>query len=147
MKNDNKGFSLIELIVVIAIMAILVGAIAPQVIKYIESANEAQDQQTLASVYTAVTTAIADLSIEGTTIEDWSGGQTLSAATGNLANRVKDILGVSALSDVKMKSKKGKNGGVGAIVKVTIGLNSSVTVEAGTMNVTSAGYADDPSGT
>ena len=35
MKNE-KGFSLVELIVVIAIMAVLVGIIAPQLIKYIE---------------------------------------------------------------------------------------------------------------
>ncbi|HAL02696.1 MAG TPA: hypothetical protein DCP07_05005, partial [Lachnospiraceae bacterium] len=35
MKN-NKGFSLVELIIVIAIMAILVGVMAPQLIKYIE---------------------------------------------------------------------------------------------------------------
>ena len=34
-KKDNKGFSLVELIIVIAIMAILAGALAPALIKYI----------------------------------------------------------------------------------------------------------------
>ncbi|MBO6205612.1 MAG: prepilin-type N-terminal cleavage/methylation domain-containing protein, partial [Lachnospiraceae bacterium] len=38
MKN-NKGFSLVELIIVIAIMAILVGVMAPQLIKYIEKSK------------------------------------------------------------------------------------------------------------
>ena len=33
---NNKGFSLIELIVVIAIMAILVSVLAPQFMKYVE---------------------------------------------------------------------------------------------------------------
>ena len=33
--NRNKGFSLVELIIVIAIMAILAGALAPALIKYI----------------------------------------------------------------------------------------------------------------
>ncbi|NLP34751.1 MAG: prepilin-type N-terminal cleavage/methylation domain-containing protein, partial [Clostridiales bacterium] len=33
---NNKGFSLVELIVVIAIMAVLAGVAAPQVIKYID---------------------------------------------------------------------------------------------------------------
>lgn len=38
MKN-NKGFSLVELVIVIAIMAILVGVIAPAIIKYIDKAR------------------------------------------------------------------------------------------------------------
>ena len=31
MKKDNKGFSLVELIIVIAIMAVLVGLLAPSI--------------------------------------------------------------------------------------------------------------------
>lgn len=34
-KRNNKGFSLVELIIVIAIMAILAGVLAPQFVKYI----------------------------------------------------------------------------------------------------------------
>ncbi len=39
-KLNNGGFSLVELIIVIAIMAILAGAIAPAVIRYIDKARE-----------------------------------------------------------------------------------------------------------
>lgn len=60
MKNDNKGFSLIELIVVIAIMAILVGALAPQLIKYIDKSKAAADIQTAGTVYSVIQTALAD---------------------------------------------------------------------------------------
>jgi len=59
MKN-NKGFSLVELIIVIAIMAILVGVMAPQLIKYIEKANVSADTQVCDSVRTAVQTTIMD---------------------------------------------------------------------------------------
>lgn len=59
MKN-NKGFSLVELIIVIAIMAVLVGIMAPQLIKYIEKANVSADLQILDSVYDAVVYASVD---------------------------------------------------------------------------------------
>ena len=62
MKN-NKGFSLVELIIVIAIMAILVGVMAPQLIKYIEKANVSADTQVCDSVRTAVQTTIMDPAI------------------------------------------------------------------------------------
>lgn len=59
MKN-NKGFSLVELIIVIAIMAILVGVMAPQLIKYIEKTNVSADVQLCDSVRTAVVLAMSD---------------------------------------------------------------------------------------
>lgn len=59
MKN-NKGFSLVELIIVIAIMAILVGVMAPQLIKYIEKSKVSSDTQAADSIHTAVLTAMMD---------------------------------------------------------------------------------------
>ena len=50
-KLGNKGFSLVELIVVIAIMAVLVGVLAPRVSK---------DKQNLDTVKGAITTVLAD---------------------------------------------------------------------------------------
>lgn len=59
-RNSNQGFSLVELIIVIAIMGILVGALAPVMIRYVEKANVASDQQLLDSIYQAVMYAVAD---------------------------------------------------------------------------------------
>ena len=39
----NKGFSLVELIIVIAIMAVLVGVLAPQFLKYVEQSRKSTD--------------------------------------------------------------------------------------------------------
>ncbi len=65
MKKDNKGFSLVELIIVIAIMAVLVGVLAPQFIKYVEQSRRSRDIQTAQEIREAVLAAIADGSFTG----------------------------------------------------------------------------------
>ncbi len=60
MKKDNKGFSLVELIIVIAIMAILVGVLAPQFIKYVEQSRRSRDIATANEIREAILADIAD---------------------------------------------------------------------------------------
>lgn len=59
-KKNNKGFSLIELIIAIAILVILTGLLAPQFMRYMEKSREAKDMQTLDTIYGAAQVAIAD---------------------------------------------------------------------------------------
>lgn len=42
-KRHNRGFSLVELIIVIAILAILVGVITPSLLSYLHKARVAAD--------------------------------------------------------------------------------------------------------
>ncbi len=56
-KKDHQGFSLVELIIVIAIMAILVGIVGTQVLPYIDKAKEAKDIQIVSGYCTDATTA------------------------------------------------------------------------------------------
>jgi prepilin-type N-terminal cleavage/methylation domain-containing protein len=59
-KQNNKGFSLVELIIVIAIMAILAGVLSPQLIKYLDKSRQAADVQTAQTIATAVSVALAN---------------------------------------------------------------------------------------
>jgi type IV pilus assembly protein PilA len=59
-KMNNKGFSLVELIIVIAIMAILAGAIAPALIRYIDKSRKSNDVTSAKAIVTAVETALSD---------------------------------------------------------------------------------------
>ena len=62
----NKGFSLVELIIVIGIIAVLAAAIAPALIRYITKSRKATDVETADIILHAVNAAYAeDYSYEG----------------------------------------------------------------------------------
>lgn len=135
MKNDNKGFSLIELIVVIAIMAILVGALAPQLIKYIEKSRVAADQQALGAVYTAVQTAVADPTVDNPTLPFSGAITTLPDA---FKTEVAGTLG-GDIANAAAALKSSKSGGSPKTINIAIDANGNVTVTAGAITVNASG--------
>lgn len=59
-KENNSGFSLVELIIVIAIMAVLIGVLAPQFIQYVAKSRVSTDLQNIEEMIVAVDTYAAD---------------------------------------------------------------------------------------
>lgn len=97
----NKGFSLVELIIVIAIMAILVGVMAPQLLKYIEKTRVSADTQFADTVRTAITTAMMDpANMESTSytadIAALSSATNIESVGSSLKAAVAETLGLTA---------------------------------------------------
>lgn len=84
-KMNNKGFSLVELIIVIAIMAVLVGVLAPQYLKYVNNSRVSTDVTNAQEMATAINVAIADSSITGVTSDTTVTGTGLNTLMGQTA--------------------------------------------------------------
>ena len=58
-KKNNKGFSLVELIVVVAIMAVLLGVLVPTLVRNVEKSKKQKDINNLSEVRNAIQLAMA----------------------------------------------------------------------------------------
>ena len=79
--KKNKGFSMVELMIAIAIIAILAGAIAPTLVKYVKRARRVKDVQFAKEIQEAVDRAIIETEA-GTSVSSFY-WQYTSAVAGN----------------------------------------------------------------
>ncbi len=100
-RKNNKGFSLVELIVVIAIMAVLVGVLAPQFIKYVEKSRQSTDMQSVSQMKDDVEAAVADEESDS----------TVSIAINGSTKTVT----VSGVTDISSSTAKLKSAGWGTV--------------------------------
>ncbi|MCQ2495754.1 MAG: type II secretion system GspH family protein [Lachnospiraceae bacterium] len=139
-KLNNKGFSLVELIVVVLIMAIIAVALAPQVMKWVEESRKSTDANNYDTIVEACNTALADQNTlkesnapivitANATTPVWavSGGQGGHSAFDTQMN---EILGTSWATSLQVKASetvaKEADGSWG-----TTAITYTITVEKG----------------
>lgn len=117
-KTNNKGFSLVELIIVIAIMAILAGAIAPALIRYIDKSRKSNDVSSAKTIKTAIETSMSN--------ED-----AYEALTTGDASSISDLDGNAISYAGKIEfTPSTTTAGTGAGVTITTATNATVASTA-----------------
>ncbi len=139
-KMNNKGFSLVELIVVVLIMAIIAVALAPQVMKWVENSRLSTDCETYDGLIANIQVALTDKSAyaeqkpsTADAVFDISNtGTTLTGTASDLS---------AALAKVNPSWQLAKSKVSGAIYRI------SITADGTTINVSRTSAPDTYSNT
>ena len=97
-QKNNKGFSLVELIVVVAIMAVLMGILVPTLVKNVEKSKKQKDASAIEEIRSTMVTTLADPTysdIEATIVYD---GTTIDV------DNPKTIEAVEPITDAEVKT-------------------------------------------
>ena len=103
-KMNNKGFSLVELIVVIAIMAVLIGVLAPQFLKYVEKSRQSTDVQNVQEIKSAIEVYVADTGSDANCKIEITGGDGGKAVVPSEIIGTDKIEGIKATTNLKSKT-------------------------------------------
>lgn len=113
-KMNNKGFSLVELIIVIAIMAILIGIVGMNVIPQIENARKATDAQVISALvseameaWTQVESAASDQTLT-VNVNSSTGALTFTSDGSGFQDAFEDLAFEGTGASRALKSKTGK---------------------------------------
>lgn len=137
-KKDNKGFTLVELVIVIAILAILVGILAPQYTKYVEKSRKSADVNNMDEIIRAIEVYYVDQGADSkltdsTTITitmnaDKKSVVTVSAQTGSTTTDLtkKEYIGeyLKNISNITLKGNWGEN----VVATLTVSKDGGVEV-------------------
>lgn len=166
LSGDHEGFSLVELIIVIAIMAILIGIVALAVIPYLEKSRVSKDKQTTDTVYSAFQTSLANMEVttsvkmtitsSGVTVDSGLTASTNPKNTDFIDDFCKN-LGSQAAADAakssagKLSSKNGKGKNIvceydSATGEITAYVNDTAAYTDGLISSSSGDPKKKPSG-
>ena len=135
--KNKKGFTLAELLIVVAIIGVLVAISIPIFTAQLEKAREATDAANIRAAYAAVSTDVLEDSKTNDTANNvnYSGGKYTATVT---ATQTKADWQTSSLKDGEIGGQK--------VAAQTNGASWTITgdVEAGTVTITPAATTTNP---
>ena len=148
MKTTKKGFTLIELIVVIAIIGVLAAILVPSMLGYVRKSKISSANTTASSIYKAINSTLTELDEEGVDVGgtgtftcsggSWSGSTTAYTADSTfdskVANFFKDISKVKGSTMARLED--------GSCIAVAVEADSTYTGTYPSGVVTSDSYKD-----
>lgn len=145
-KTNNKGFSLVELIIVIAIMAVLMVVLAPQLLRYVENSRLQRDNSAVSEIANAIEIACANENVmeeigTGLTLDvtvDGNGNQTITptaqdasgATATNLTNELTNTIGAAGVTTTSRTYRTLGDAGDTITISITAGAGGTVTITA-----------------
>lgn len=121
-KLNNKGFTLVELIVVIAILGVLMAVLVPQYIQYVEKSREGTDKSELGEILHSSTLEAATRELTAaSSVQVNVGSNGVITFGGSTPNDIEKAV-ADVASGAKLQSKDGK--GLGTLT-ITIGTDGS----------------------
>jgi type II secretion system protein G len=115
-KRQDKGFTLIEVLVVVVIVAILAAISVPIYIQYVQGARASDAQATIGAIYNAVKMFYQDFGEYPTSVEELQDLEYLEIDEGTLRQWSFSLIGQDPVTQIEAVSTAEMKGGAGHVV-------------------------------